>query len=61
MAKEHFGGFPWEIVEAVSGRWIVLLNGFQWGDGPYDKSGCSSQTWATRKDALEAIREQLAF
>lgn len=45
-----------QVVPAVDGTWIVLCRGFQWGAGPYDKSGCSSQTWPTKAAAIEAIR-----
>lgn len=45
----------YEIVEAIGGCWIVLCNGFQWGKGPLDLSGCSSQTWATKAEAQAAI------
>lgn len=47
-----------EIVETVDGRWMILVNGFQWGHGPYDRSGCSSETWPTRAEAACAYRER---
>ena len=45
------------IVEtADTTEWfMVLYQGCQWGKEPYDASGCSSQTWATYKDALQAV------
>jgi len=50
---------PLEVVEAVGGEWIVLCNGFQWGKGPLDMSGCSSETWPTKAEALLAIKERI--
>ena len=44
-----------EITEEVGGRWMVLVNGFQWGKGPIDSSGCYSQTWDTASDAARAF------
>jgi hypothetical protein len=46
---------PYEIVETVDGEYMVLIDGVQWGKGPRDKSGASSQTWPTRLEAIKAI------
>lgn len=45
----------YEIVETVDGKFIVLVDGLQWGRGPRDRSGASSQTWKTQNDAKHAI------
>jgi hypothetical protein len=61
MTKVYDTRHPWsseinfEIVETVDGRWMVLVGGVQWGTGPRDKSGASSQTWATRSEAVDAF------
>ena len=46
----------YEIVEAVDGGYIVLRHGFQIGHGPYDASGCSSQTFPTKQAANAYIK-----
>lgn len=46
------------IEETVDGRFLVLCEGIQWGKGPRDASGCSSQTWDTYGDALREIARQ---
>jgi hypothetical protein len=45
-----------EIVEAVGGRWMVLVNGFQWGPptSTPDASGAYPDTFPTRWDAVAA-------
>lgn len=45
------------IVELIDGTFAVTFDGVQWGnDGkPRDSDGCSSQTWPTYNDALEAV------
>lgn len=45
-----------EIVSTVDGRWIVLVNGFQWGPpgSKVDASGAYDATYATEAEALEA-------
>jgi hypothetical protein len=50
-----------EIVETIDDRWMILVNGFQWGEPPFDASGCSSQTWETKELALAAWHDQLSF
>lgn len=54
MAKVH-SKLPQhvEVVEAVGGRWIILINGFQWGtpDAKIDASGAYDTTFATREEA----------
>ena len=45
-----------EIISTVDGRWIILVNGFQWGKGPCDISGCSSDSWPTKNEAARAYR-----
>jgi hypothetical protein len=50
-----------EIKETIDGKWMILCNGFQWGEPPLDTSGCSSQVWDTKELALMALHEQLAF
>ena len=47
----------YEIVQTIDGTWMILVQGFQWGVGPYDRSGCSSQTWPTYTDAYQAAQE----
>lgn len=47
-----------EIIETVDGKWIVLVNGFQWGKGPYDASGCSAEQWETKREAQEAFNQR---
>lgn len=49
----------YEIVETIDGRWMVLLNGFQIGDPPFDRSGCSSTTFATREIAEEYLEQEM--
>jgi hypothetical protein len=61
MAVYYFVAANFETQETVDGEWLVTCNGIQWGEGPYDISGCSSQTWKTEREALDAIREQIAF
>jgi len=45
-----------EIVETVDGRFMVLVNGFQWGPATEtpDASGAYSMTFETKQEALEA-------
>lgn len=50
MPKSYY-----ELVETVDGEWMVLVDGVQWGAGPRDPSGSSSQTWATEAEARAAI------
>lgn len=57
--NDHFRALS--VEETVDGRWMILSSGIQWGEGPHDASGCSSQTWETREDALRAIAEHFAF
>lgn len=45
----------YEVVKAVGGRWMVLVDGVQWGKGPRDASGASSETWKTKREATAAI------
>ena len=47
-----------EIVETVDGEYMVLCRGIQWGKGPRDLSGCSSETWPTKQAAYAAIIER---
>lgn len=46
-----------EVVKTIDKQWMILVNGFQWGLGPYDKSGCSRQTWRTKREALKAWKK----
>jgi len=46
-----------EVVETIGGRWMVLVNGFQWG-GTIDRSGAGSATWKTANEAKRAWREK---
>ena len=48
----------YELVETVDREWMVLVGGVQWGKGPHDLSGCSSQTWPTREEAKQAIENE---
>lgn len=50
-----------EVKETIDGKWMILCNGFQWGEPPLDASGCSFQVWDTKELALAAWQEQLAF
>lgn len=59
ITDDHFGALS--VKETVDGRWMILSNGIQWGEGPRDASGCSSQTWETQEDALRVIAEHFAF
>jgi hypothetical protein len=45
-----------EIVEAVNGKWIILVNGFQWGPSgsPIDKSGAYEVEYNSAEEAEEA-------
>lgn len=50
---QHTAG-PWvEIVECLGGRFMVLVNGFQWG-GTVDRSGAGDATFATAREARQA-------
>jgi hypothetical protein len=44
------------ITKTVDGAWMVLVNGFQWGQGQPDRSGAYSNTWTTRDEAIRAYR-----
>lgn len=59
ITDDHFGALS--VKETVDGRWMILSRVIQWGEGPHDVSGCSSQTWETREDALRVIAEHFAF
>ena len=54
----QFTPHGFEIVETVDGNYMVLCQGIQWGKGPRDLSGCSSETWPTKQAAYEAIMER---
>jgi hypothetical protein len=43
------------IEETVDSEFMVLIDGIQWGKGPRDLSGASSQTWPTKQAARDAI------
>jgi hypothetical protein len=43
-----------EVVETIDHAYMILVNGMQWGVGPYDTSGCSYQCWPTRQQAVAA-------
>ncbi len=49
----------YEIVETVDGDWMVLIDGVQAGNPPYDRSGASSETHATHEDAEAWITRDL--
>lgn len=61
LAIEHvlfrIAGKSYEVTETSDGRWMVCFDGIQWGEGPRDQSGCSSQTFATREEAVAAAEE----
>ena len=40
-----------EFVECVDGSWMVTVDGIQWGRGPRDASGASSETFPTEAAA----------
>jgi hypothetical protein len=41
-----------EIVETVDDRFMVLVNGFQWGTGVPDRSGAYSDTFSSPAEAF---------
>lgn len=45
------------IEETVDGRWMVLVNGFQWGF-QFDASGAGNATYATPELAAAAWRDR---
>ena len=48
------------IEEAIDGTFMVIVNGYQWGDDPaqFDfRLGCSSQTWETEAEAQQAVSD----
>jgi hypothetical protein len=45
----------YSIEQTVDGDYMILVDGVQWGQGPRDMSGASSQTWPTEKEAWLAI------
>lgn len=53
----------WEAVETVDGRWMILVNGFQWGPDAsrVDKSGANDATWKTEEEAQEALETSYAI
>jgi len=42
-----------EVVATVDGRWMILVNGFQWG-GTYDRSGAGNATFDSSDAAILA-------
>lgn len=46
-----------EIVEALGGGWMVLVNGFQWGRGEPDPSGAYDDVFPTKAAATAAYLE----
>lgn len=53
------GGNLWEVLETISGRWLVLKNGYKWGpdQSKFDHGlGCSEQTWDTSGEAASAVK-----
>lgn len=42
----------------IDGRWIVTVGGLQWGKGPRDPSGASSETFTSKAEAIAAYRER---
>lgn len=48
----------YEIVDTVDGRFMVLVNGFQWGPpgSKPDASGAYPDTWATEGEARTAYQ-----
>lgn len=51
-----------QIISACDGRFMVLDAGLQWGRGPRDeKSGASSETFASPADALKAIDDRIGL
>lgn len=57
--RKHLGEIyakQFEIKETIDGRFMVTFDGLQWGKGPRDESGSSSQTWDTEQAAFEAVR-----
>jgi hypothetical protein len=47
-----------EVARTTDGEWMVLVNGFQWGDEPLDKSGASSEVFKSVAAAKRAYRER---
>lgn len=55
-----FGNAPslpkgFSIEEVAGGGWMILKDGLQWGQGPRDSSGASSQVWPTKAAAISAL------
>ena len=48
----------YEVRETIDGEWMITFDGIQWGKGPRDLSGCSSQTWPTRQEAINAVESE---
>lgn len=48
-----------EIVEALSGAYMVLVKGVQWGPAgsPRDLSGAAGNEWSTKQGAVDAFIE----
>ena len=44
---------PARVVATVDGRWMILVNGFQWG-GTYDRSGAGDATFDSSDAAILA-------
>jgi len=49
-----------EIVRALGGGWMVLVNGFQWGPpgATVDTSGAADTVFPDRDAAVSAIRRE---
>jgi len=45
-----------EIVQTIDGRYMLLVNGFQWG-GTYDRSGAGDATFESTDEAIGAYRD----
>ena len=58
--KSGYAGAGAEVVETIDGQWMILVRGVQWGKGPRDLSGAAGDTWATKREAIQAWRDEVA-
>jgi hypothetical protein len=61
--QNEFEGLPegYSVVEAVGGRFMILVNGFQWGPGDTrDRSGAGGATFETWFEAAHKARKLAA-
>lgn len=56
--KDKEEGSKMSFEQTADGRWMALAGGTQWGRGPRDASGASGETFASKEDAIRAVRER---